>query len=276
MRKKYIKVENIRLYLFSNAEFINFMERFMALLPIEKDEESQDAAPKLSITAEQLAEGKAYLATMKDLNKKSRMKAETKPKKEIDRLRDRMFSFIMERIKLFLDSPDAELKAAADKLYLVASPYKGAARLPYNQETEVLSGFLLDMNKSENLDAVTALGIEEDLNRLQSYNDQFIALVKEADMTESVLSFDEKMREQRNLMGDWYQEMADSAFATNFLSETEESLYFMSGLNALIKSVKKSYNQRTAKSGKDENPEEQPADDDKGDGGLEFVPVEKP
>ena len=70
MRKKYIKVENIRLYLFSNAEFINFMERFMALLPIEKDEESQDAAPKLSITAEQLAEGKAYLATMKDLNKK--------------------------------------------------------------------------------------------------------------------------------------------------------------------------------------------------------------
>ena len=44
MRKKYIKVENIRLYLFSNAEFINFMERFMALLPIEKDEESQDAA----------------------------------------------------------------------------------------------------------------------------------------------------------------------------------------------------------------------------------------
>ena len=247
----------------------------MALLPIEKDEESQDAAPKLSITAEQLAEGKAYLATMKDLNKKSRMKAETKPKKEIDRLRDRMFSFIMERIKLFLDSPDAELKAAADKLYLVASPYKGAARLPYNQETEVLSGFLLDMNKSENLDAVTALGIEEDLNRLQSYNDQFIALVKEADMTESVLSFDEKMREQRNLMGDWYQEMADSAFATNFLSETEESLYFMSGLNALIKSVKKSYNQRTAKSGKDENPEGQPADDDKGDGGLEFVPVEK-
>ena len=72
MRKKYIKVENIYLYILSNAEFINFMERFMALLPIEKDEESQDAVPKLSITAAQLAEGKAYLATMKDLNKKSR------------------------------------------------------------------------------------------------------------------------------------------------------------------------------------------------------------
>ena len=47
MRKKYIKVENISLYLLSNAEFINFMERFMALLPVEKDEESKDAAPKL-------------------------------------------------------------------------------------------------------------------------------------------------------------------------------------------------------------------------------------
>lgn len=230
------------MYLLFNAEFINFMGRFMALLPIEKDEESKDAAPKLSIMAEQLAEGKAYLVTMKDLNKKSRMKAETKPKKEVDRLRDRMFSFIMDRIKLFLDSPDAELKAAAELLYRVASPYKGAARLPYNQETEVLSGFLFDMNKTENLEAVRALGLEEDLDRLQSYNDQFIALVKEADMTESVLSFDEKMREQCNLMGDWYQEMVDGALATNFLSESEEFLYFLNGPNVLIKSVKKSYN----------------------------------
>lgn len=205
------------------------MERFMALLPVEKDEESKDAAPKLSITVAQLVEGKAYLTTMKGLNKKSRMKAKTKLEKVIDRLRDRMFSFIMDRIKLFLDSPDAEMKVAADKLCLVASPYKGTARLPYNQETEVLSGFLLDMNKSENMEAVRALVLEEDLNRLKSYNNQLIVLVKGADMTESVLTFDEKMCEQRNLMGDWYQEMVDGALATNFLSESEEFFYFLNG-----------------------------------------------
>lgn len=275
MRKKYIKVEDLYLNGLANAEFVNFMERFMALLPVEQNEESQDAAPKLSITAEQLEEGKAYLASLKDLTLKSRKKVGTQPKKELDRLRDRMFTFVMNRISLFCDSPDAALRAAAEKLSLVASPYKGVARLPYNQETEVIAGFLQDMNKTENVGALRTLGIESDLDLLQSYNGQFAALVKESDEMESALSFDEKTRELRILMGDWYQEMADSAFATNFLQETEESLYFMSGLNALIKDVKKNYNLRTAKRGKNETTGEQPSGDNKGDGGLEFVPVNK-
>ena len=88
MRKNYIKVENIYLYDLANAEFINFMQRLRALLPIVKDEESRDAAPALAITADQVAELDGYLQTMNDLTRESQVKAETKPKKEIDRLRD--------------------------------------------------------------------------------------------------------------------------------------------------------------------------------------------
>lgn len=281
MRKNYIKVENIYLYDLANAEFINFMKRFMALLPLVDDEEGGQHAPALAITAAMVAEGKGYLATMTDLTRESRMKAETKPKKEIDRLRDRVLSLIIDRIDFSRNVLDEAVRAAAEQLYIVANPYKGAGRLPYNQETEVIKGFLLDMNKTENVEAVRLLGIEKDLDQLQSYNDQFEALVQGADTKSSSLYLNEKMRDLRVLMGDWYEEMADRAFASNLLNESEESLYFMAGLNALIGNVKTAYKQR----GAHQTTEEQPAADETpggntsgegtGDSGLEFVPVDK-
>ena len=234
MRKNYIQVEDIYFGNLTNAEFISFMERFMALLPLEDDEEGGQHAPKLGITAELVAEGKAFLASMNDLTLtlKSQLKAETKPKKEIDRLRDRMLAYIIERIDFSRDALDAAVAAAAEKLYLVAKPYRGAGRLAYNQETVVIKGFLLDMNKTENLDAVQALGIENDLDTLQTYNDQFEALVKEADVKSSSLDMSEKMRDLRVQMGDWYQEVTSLAFASNVLNESEESLSFLTGLTA--------------------------------------------
>ena len=263
MRKNYIQVENMTFLRLSNAEFISFMERFMALLPLEDDEEGGQHAPKLGITAELVAEGKAFLASMSDLTLKSQLKAETKPKKEIDRLRDRMLAYIIERIDF------------SEKLYLVAKPYRGAGRLAYNQETVVIKGFLLDMNKTENLDAVQALGIENDLDTLQTYNDQFEALVKEADVKSSSLDMSEKMRDLRVQMGDWYQEVTSLAFASNVLNESEESLSFLTGLNAVIQDVKTLYKQRIAqsKSSQEETSKPEGEGDDKGDGNLEFVPV---
>lgn len=275
MRKNYIQVENMTFLRLSNAEFISFMERFMALLPLEDDEEGGQHAPKLGITAELVAEGKAFLASMNDLTLKSKLKAETKPKKEIDRLRDRMLAYIIERIDFSREALDAAVAAAAEKLYLVAKPYRGAGRLAYNQETVMIKGFLLDLNKSENLDAVQTLGIENDLDTLQSYNSQFEALVKEADVKNSSLDMNEKMRDLRVQMGDWYQDMVSLAFASNVLNESEESLYFMTGLNALIRDVKTLYKQRIAQlnSGKEETSKPEGEGGDKGDGNLEFVPV---
>ena len=275
MRKKYLKVESIYLYHLTNAELINFLRRFMDLLPLEDDEEGGKHAPALAITSEMVAEGNGYLQTAADLNRQSKLKAETKPKKEIDRLRDRMLAYIIERIDFSRDALDAAVAAAAEKLYLVAKPYRGAGRLAYNQETVVIKGFLLDMNKTENLDAVQALGIENDLDTLQAYNDQFEALVKEADVKSSSLDMSEKMRDLRVQMGDWYQEVTSLAFASNVLNESEESLSFLTGLNAVIQDVKTLYKQRIAQlnSGKEETSKPEGEGDDKGDGNLEFVPV---
>jgi len=96
--------------------------------------------------------------------------------------------------------------------------------------------------------------------------------VKEADVKSSSLDMNEKMRDLRVQMGDWYQEVTSLAFASNVLNESEESLFFLTGLNAVIQDVKTLYKQRIAqsKSGKDEKPE--PGGE--GGGDLEFVPVE--
>ena len=139
----------------------------------------------------------------------------------------------------------------------MVKPYKGIGSLSYNRETEEITGLLTDLNKPENVDAVRTLGIEKDIDDLKSYNDQFIALVAAADETSSTLALNEKMSDLRVQMIDWYDEMADRAFASNLLNESEESLYFISGLNALIQSVETSYKQRIAQSkgNQDETPE---------------------
>ena len=101
----------------------------------------------------------------------------------------------------------------------------------------------------------------------------------------------EKMRDLRVQMGDWYQEVTSLAFASNVLNESEESLSFLTGLNAVIQDVKTLYKQRIAqskssqeetskpegeqsKSSQEETSKPEGEGDDKGDGNLEFVPVE--
>lgn len=275
MRKKYIRVEEINLVRLANAEFMNFMERFLNLLPLEAEGEPESGemgAPKLSITAEQVTEAKGYLAQMNDLTRIPQMKAETKPKEEVDRKRDSLISLLFSRVKTSRSVPIEAESKAAEQLYIVISPYRGIGKLPYNQETEMIKGLLLDLRKLENSEAVRTLGLDAYVDELDNCNKQFEALVKTADMKNSELGFNEQMRDLRVAMTDLYHEMTDYAFATNLLNETEESLYFMSGLNALIHDVESIYKQRLNSRKKKE--EEKPAGEG-GDSGLEFVPVDK-
>ena len=275
MRKKYIRVEEINLLRLANAEFMNFMERFLSLLPLEAEGEPESGemgAPKLSITAEQVTEAKGYLAQMNDLTRIPQMKAETKPKEEVDRKRDSLISLLFSRVKTSRSVPIEAESKAAEQLYIVISTYRGNGKMQYNQETEMIKGLLLDLRKLENSEAVRTLGLDAYVDELDNCNKQFEALVKTADMKNSELGFNEQMRDLRVAMTDLYREMTDYAFATNLLNETEESLYFMSGLNALIRDVESIYKQRLNSRKKKE--EEKPAGEG-GDSGLEFVPVDK-
>ena len=208
MRKKYIRVEEINLVRLANAEFMNFMERFLSLLPLEAEGEPESGemgAPKLSITAEQVTEAKGYLAQMNDLTRIPQMKAETKPKEEVDRKRDSLISLLFSRVKTSRSVPIEAESKAAEQLYIVISPYRGIGKLPYNQETEMIKGLLLDLRKLENSEAVRTLGLDAYVDELDNCNKQFEALVKTADMKNSELGFNEQMRDLRVAMTALYE-----------------------------------------------------------------------
>lgn len=278
MRKEYIKVESINLAKLSHAEFINFMERFLALLPLEAEEAAEEGnpmgAPKVGITAEQVTEAKTYLSEMNDLNRETRVKAETKSKAEIDRQRDALWTAIVQRILTSRNVPIQAESAAAEKLYIVVKPYTGMNRLPNNQQTETVKGLLTDLNKPEMLDAITTLGLENYIDELSTCNQQYETLVKGADVARAAANLGNKSDALLRQLTDLYREMADFAFATNLLHETEESLYFLSGLNGLIRDVETAYNLRDKAKHTSTTTPENPEDGDKGDSGLEFVPVE--
>lgn len=278
MRKEYIKVESINLAKLSHAEFINFMERFLALLPLEAEEAAEEGdpmgAPKVGITAEQVTEAKTYLSEMNDLNRETRVKAETKSKAEIDRQRDALWTAIVQRILTSRNVPIQAESTAAEKLYIVVKPYTGMNRLPNNQQTETVKGLLTDLNKPEMLDAITTLGLENYIDELSTCNQQYETLVKGADVARAAANLGNKSDALLRQLTDLYREMADFAFATNLLHETEESLYFLSGLNGLIRDVETAYNLRDKAKHTSTTTPENPEDGDKGDSGLELVPVE--
>jgi len=278
MRKEYIKVESINLAKLSHAEFINFMERFLALLPLEAEEAAEEGdpmgAPKVGITAEQVTEAKTYLSEMNDLNRETRVKAETKSKAEIDRQRDALWTAIVQRILTSRNVPIQAESTAAEKLYIVVKPYTGMNRLPNNQQTETVKGLLTDLNKPEMLDAITTLGLKNYIDELSTCNQQYETLVKGADVARAAANLGNKSDALLRQLTDLYREMADFAFATNLLHETEESLYFLSGLNGLIRDVETAYNLRDKAKHTSTTTPENPEDGDKGDSGLEFVPVE--
>lgn len=278
MRKEYIKVESINLAKLSHAEFINFMERFLALLPLEAEEAAEEGdpmgAPKVGITAGQVTEAKTYLSEMNDLNRETRVKAETKSKAEIDRQRDALWTAIVQRILTSRNVPIQAESTAAEKLYIVVKPYTGMNRLPNNQQTETVKGLLTDLNKPEMLDAITTLGLQNYIDELSACNQQYEALVKGADVARAAANLGNKSDALLRQLTDLYREMADFAFATNLLHETEESLYFLSGLNGLIRDVETAYNLRDKAKHTSTTTPENPEDGDKGDSGLEFVPVE--
>lgn len=254
------------------------MERFLALLPLEAEEAAEEGdpmgAPKVGITAEQVTEAKTYLSEMNDLNRETRVKAETKSKAEIDRQRDALWTAIVQRILTSRNVPIQAESTAAEKLYIVVKPYTGMNRLPNNQQTETVKGLLTDLNKPEMLDAITTLGLENYIDELSTCNQQYETLVKGADVARATANLGNKSDALLRQLTDLYREMADFAFATNLLHETEESLYFLSGLNGLIRDVETAYNLRDKAKHTSTTTPENPEDGDKGDSGLEFVPVE--
>lgn len=93
---------------------------------------------------------------------------------QADLERDQAFRSLASAIRNYVSFPNAEKSAAADQLLRQIEKYgKGVDRLPYLQESGVLSNMLQDLELKENADAIKTLQLDDWVKVLKESNARF-------------------------------------------------------------------------------------------------------
>lgn len=265
----FLKIKPARLYDYNNAEYLNFLRRLRALLPLENADDrpgelsllndEPSGAPALGISAELVAGLDGYIAQLTELNNQSRISQETASLTQIDKERDNVAIYITNRIARASALPLQAERDAGVFLANVVKPYIGLARLPYNQETEAVRGLLVDLRKTENASAVETLALAPYMTELERLNNHYEEVVeaRSANRLANALDNSKKIRTQAD---DLYEDMADLAYAWSLAHPSDEAAAFIRNLNALIDEMQVAVHLR-AKG--DKKKDDKPAGDDR-------------
>ncbi len=174
--------------------------------------------------------------------------------KAADSKRDQIYKRIRLRLQMVDVAEENEgLNACKDtvKAHLLSQYGAIIPQLPYQEESAILKGFLVDLRSKLDSDAITALGIGSDIAALESANNEFIELYasRAAEKAEGDTGLTLKIRAE---MYQYYQQIC---FTTQYIANsTEETLVekapvcqdFIGVLNVLLDDAKRRYNQRMA------------------------------
>lgn len=237
-----MKFKDAGLTTYNNAEYINFLNRFRELLPSGQEEEDRPgilslreavAVPALGISAEQVQQMDDYIGQLTELNNQSRISQETAQRTELDRQRDSIAAYLLNRISTAAASPMEEERKAGLYLANVVKPYSGITRLAMNQETETIKGFLVDLRKETSAASVAALGLTSCMDELERLNDSFAKLTSQRFIAKAN-NTPENSKTVRAKANALYEDMTDLAFASSLLNPSEEATLFIRNVNALI------------------------------------------
>ncbi len=174
--------------------------------------------------------------------------------KAADSKRDQIYKRIRLRLQMVDVAEDNEaLNACKDvvKAHLLSQYGAIIPQLPYQEESAILKGFLVDLRSKLDSDAITALGIGSDIAALESANNEFIELYASR-AAEKALGDTGLTLKLRAEMYQYYQQIC---FTTQYIANsTEETLAekapvcqsFIAVLNVLLDDAKRRYNQRMA------------------------------
>ncbi len=179
--------------------------------------------------------------------------------KAADSKRDQIYKRILLRLQMVDVAEENEaLNACKDavKAHLLSQYGAIIPQLPYQEESAIIKGFLVDLRSKIDTDAITALGIGSDIAALESANNEFIELYasRTAEKAEGDTGLTLKIRAE---MYQYYQQIC---FTTQYIANsTEETLAekapvcqdFIGVLNVILDDAKRRYNQRIA--GQEEN-----------------------
>ncbi|RHJ82896.1 DUF6261 family protein [Parabacteroides sp. AM08-6] len=272
----FTRIDSYSLRNLNNAEYANFIDRFLALLPLADkpdDPENPDVlslqsdtpaqgAPSLAIPAETVEQERALLEKLTDLNRETRSSAQTEQIAEAERGRDEVATFIIKHISGSSTLPLQAQKEAGKLMYNTIKVYEGIAKLPVSQETAAIKGMLVDLRKPEFAEAVATLGLQPYMAELERLNSLYEQLVSVRSAERSVKSTDAVSKEVRLQMDSLYDDMTDLAFASNVLNGTAETAAFVRDVNSLVAETRTARNQRGSKTKKEQGGDNDPENPD--------------
>lgn len=256
----FTRIDTYSLHNLNSAEYANFIDRFLALLPLAPDpdrpgilsDDSPLGAPLLNIPSYMVTRTKELLEKLTDLNKQTRSNAGTEQIAETEHSRDIVASFITDRVFRYSTLPLESERGAGKLLYNTLKVYAGIAQLPVNQETLTIKGMLLDLRKPEFTEAVKTLGLQPYMDELERLNNLYEEQVGQRSAARSLGSVEENSKEIRLQMNNLYEDMTDLAFASNLLKETDKTAAFIRDVNNLIAETRTARNLRGSKPKKDD------------------------
>ncbi len=261
--------------LYTNAVHAAFMQRIYDELHSLLDREE-----KLHISDALMEEFNAFIGMETELNKEAKRLLNTSTRGTTDQERDDVVVYMLQEMKNAARSPIAAKKKAGEALGPVVDAYVGIQNDAQDAETLSIRGLILDLKKMENAPHVTTLGLDEVVAKLEELNNQYDRERKElssktlADKKENSVAIRPKTDAVLN-------RILDLIYASEVLAveeETGDQAYIeteIDAINVIIDEYRTRYNMSQAQKKANKKPGEQPSDENKGDGNLEFVPVEK-
>lgn len=254
----FLKINTLPLSVFTNAEYLTYLNSAVALLPPGKRGEGEEdrpvvealdddlllyGSPALGMSAEFVQQIENDLRLLADVVNESRISQETEKAAMHEKNRDNLATYILTRIARAGTLPLEAERDAGKFLYKVVKPYIGIARLPVAQETAAIQGLLLDLRKQENAPSVTILGLDAYTAELEKENDAYIAVTSQR--TQARASNKKESSETiRKRLDEKYDDFVLLAQAFSIAQPSEEATLFIKNLNQLIEETTTAYKQR--------------------------------
>lgn len=256
----YKKILTINLPRFSNAEYLAYLNGIIALFPAGEPEEwneddrpeieslvdeniLENGSPAIGLSAEFVQTFEKDLLLLADVVNESRISQETEEAALHEENRDNLVIYITTRISRAGTLPLEAERDAGKYLYKIIKPYIGIARLPVAQETAAIQGMLIDLQKEENKEYATTLGLDAYLAELEKENNAYIALTsartqsRAANKKESGAVIRKRLDEQ-------YDDLVMLAQSFSVVKPSAKASTFIDNLNQLISETVTAYNQR--------------------------------
>lgn len=253
-------IDTMSILKLNKAERLNLLKRFMSLLPSYTpgsgggDDDDEGASPllasaegisKLNISAEQVAQMESVIKQMTEQTMQNTSATDTPEMQQCEANRDVAANYVVRRVVNFNRLPLAAEREAARRLEPIVRPYAAVTSLPAGQETEVIRGLIVDLEKEEHAEDIASLGLKPYIDELERLNELYSRLVAQRDKERSARTGLPVAKTLAVQAQDLLDDMCALANASSLLQPSDEASTFIRETNYLFAQMRTAYKQRS-------------------------------